>query len=129
MDPDLATSELTTDRLERPGGHIAYDTRGSGPLVVCIPGMGDVRSVYRFLATGLVEAGFRVSTMDLRVSRVNLLGHLSPRIGLVPAGESRTAALIRGPHEAALRCSGQGTPPSCPTPSRTPNRKIRGSTQ
>ena len=66
MDPDLATAELTTERLERPGGHIAYDMRGSGPLVACIPGMGDVCSVYRFLAPGLVEAGFRVSTMDLR---------------------------------------------------------------
>jgi len=52
--------------LERPGGRIAYDVVGDGPLVVCVPGMGDLRSSYRFLAPALVEAGYRVSTMDLR---------------------------------------------------------------
>ena len=56
----------TTSYLDRPGGRIAYDVAGSGPLVVCIPGMGDVRSVYRFLAPALADAGFRVATMDLR---------------------------------------------------------------
>lgn len=55
-----------TRYLERPGGRLAYDVTGSGPLVICAPGMGDVRSVYRFLAAGLVEAGYRVATMDLR---------------------------------------------------------------
>ncbi|HYM84544.1 MAG TPA: alpha/beta hydrolase, partial [Candidatus Dormibacteraeota bacterium] len=29
----------------RPGGRIAYDVAGEGPLVVCVPGMGDLRSV------------------------------------------------------------------------------------
>jgi len=52
--------------LDRPGGRIAYDVAGAGPLVVCVPGMGDLRSVYRFLAPALVEAGYRVVTMDLR---------------------------------------------------------------
>jgi len=52
--------------LDRPGGRIAYDLAGDGPLVVCIPGMGDLRSGYRFLAPALVEAGYRVATMDLR---------------------------------------------------------------
>jgi len=52
--------------LARPGGKVAYDVAGEGPLVVCTPGMGDVRSVYRFLAPALVEAGYRVATMDLR---------------------------------------------------------------
>jgi len=52
--------------LERPEGRIAYDVVGDGPLVVCVPGMGDLRSSYRFLAPALVEAGYRVSTMDLR---------------------------------------------------------------
>jgi pimeloyl-ACP methyl ester carboxylesterase len=55
-----------TRYLARPGGRLAYDVRGEGPLVVCAPGMGDVRSVYRFLTAGLVEAGYRVATMDLR---------------------------------------------------------------
>ncbi len=48
-------------------GAIAYeDSGGSGPLVVCVPGMGDVREQYRFLAPSLISAGYRVVTMDLR---------------------------------------------------------------
>ena len=52
--------------LERPGGRIAYDVAGSGPLIVGVPGMGDLRSVYRFLVPALTDAGFRVASMDLR---------------------------------------------------------------
>lgn len=37
-----------------------------GPLVVCVPGMGDLRSTYRHLRTFLVTAGCRVVAMDLR---------------------------------------------------------------
>jgi pimeloyl-ACP methyl ester carboxylesterase len=55
-----------TRYLERSGGRLAYDVAGSGPLVICAPGMGDVRGVYRFLAPVLVGAGYRVATMDLR---------------------------------------------------------------
>lgn len=67
----MTTTSLTRDGpatayLARPGGRIAYDVAGEGPLVVCIPGMGDLRSVYRFLAPSLVAAGYRVATMDLR---------------------------------------------------------------
>jgi len=48
-------------------GSIAYeDSGGSGPLVVCVPGMGDVREQYRFLAPSLTGSGYRVVTMDLR---------------------------------------------------------------
>jgi pimeloyl-ACP methyl ester carboxylesterase len=47
-------------------GKIAYDDLGSGPLVVCVPGMGDVRGEYRFLASQLEAAGFRVVSMDVR---------------------------------------------------------------
>jgi pimeloyl-ACP methyl ester carboxylesterase len=57
---------LETLYLDRPGGRIAYDARGRGPLVICVPGMGDLRSVYRFLAPLLEEQGYRVVTMDLR---------------------------------------------------------------
>ena len=52
--------------LDRSGGRIAYEVMGDGPLVVCVPGMGDLRSVYRFLGPALREAGFRVAMMDLR---------------------------------------------------------------
>jgi pimeloyl-ACP methyl ester carboxylesterase len=60
------TREPGTAYLARPEGRIAYDVAGDGPLVVCAPGMGDLRSVYRFLAPDLVDAGYRVATMDLR---------------------------------------------------------------
>jgi pimeloyl-ACP methyl ester carboxylesterase len=56
----------TAAYLTRPRGRVAYDVTGEGPLVVCVPGMGDLRSVYRFLVPVLVEAGHRVATMDLR---------------------------------------------------------------
>ncbi|MGI9092621.1 MAG: alpha/beta fold hydrolase [Mycobacteriales bacterium] len=56
----------TTHYLSRPGGRIAYDVSGCGPLVVCVPGMGDLRSSYRLLAPRLVDAGYRVAAMDLR---------------------------------------------------------------
>jgi len=61
-----ARAGAPTRYLARPGGRIAYDVTGEGPLVVAVPGMGDVRSVYRFLAPALADAGFRVATMDLR---------------------------------------------------------------
>lgn len=64
--PAVPSRNPRTRYLDRPGGRIAYDVTGDGPLVVCAPGMGDVRDVYRFLAPALVAAGFRVATMDLR---------------------------------------------------------------
>jgi pimeloyl-ACP methyl ester carboxylesterase len=59
-------TDATTWYLRRPEGRIAYDVTGDGPLVICAPGMGDLRSVFRSLVPGLVDAGFRVATMDLR---------------------------------------------------------------
>ncbi len=45
---------------------IAYDdTGGAGPLVVMLPGAGDLRSEYRFITDPLVSAGYRVITADL----------------------------------------------------------------
>src|SRR3954454_10143189 len=55
-----------TEYLQRPDGWIAYELAGSGPLVVCIPGMGELRSTYRFTAPALAAAGYRVAVMDLR---------------------------------------------------------------
>jgi pimeloyl-ACP methyl ester carboxylesterase len=52
--------------LPRPEGRIAYSIEGSGPLVVAVPGMGDLRSSYRELVTPLTAAGYRVAVMDLR---------------------------------------------------------------
>ena len=52
--------------LDRPGGRIAYDAVGDGALVVCVPGMGELRSSYRETVPALAASGLRVATMDLR---------------------------------------------------------------
>ncbi len=52
--------------LQRPEGRLAYDVTGSGPLVVCAPAMGELRSSYRHLVPLLVDRGLRVATLDLR---------------------------------------------------------------
>jgi pimeloyl-ACP methyl ester carboxylesterase len=65
-DQTSASAPSPTQFLKLPGGQIAYDdTGGTGPLVICVPGLGDMRLQYRFLAPRLVAAGFRVVTMDL----------------------------------------------------------------
>lgn len=56
----------TTHYLTLPEGRIAYDVQGEGPLVLCAPGIFDMRAEYRFLTPQLVQAGFRVATMDWR---------------------------------------------------------------
>jgi len=61
-----AISSGETLYLDRPAGRIAFDVAGDGPLVLLVPGIGDLRSVYRFLVPELVEAGYRVAAMDLR---------------------------------------------------------------
>ena len=45
---------------------VSYEVAGDGPLVVCIPGMADLRSTFRFTAPALIEAGYRVAIIDLR---------------------------------------------------------------
>ena len=64
----MQTNEkMVTEYLEVAGGRIAFDdTKTVGPLIVCVPGIGDVRGSYRFLVPPLVAAGYRVVTMDLR---------------------------------------------------------------
>lgn len=55
--------ELTIDR---PGGRIGVLDAGEGPLILAIPGMGEVAESYRLLQPDLVALGFRVAVMDLR---------------------------------------------------------------
>jgi len=53
--------------LDNDNGRITYDdTGGSGQCVVCLPGMGQLRSIYRLVVPRLKDAGFRVITMDVR---------------------------------------------------------------
>ena len=57
----------TTRYIETGEGKISIeDTGGKGKPVLCVPGMGDGKSVYRFLAGGLSKKGYRAITMDLR---------------------------------------------------------------
>ncbi|MCF3132762.1 alpha/beta fold hydrolase [Streptomyces olivochromogenes] len=55
-----------TEFLAVEGGTIAYETAGSGPLIVLAHGMGDSRAAYRAVIPPLVAAGYRVAAVDLR---------------------------------------------------------------
>lgn len=57
---------MATKYLTHKNGQIAYEVAGEGPLVVCVPSLGDVRGEYRFLVPSLVDVGYRVATMDVR---------------------------------------------------------------
>jgi pimeloyl-ACP methyl ester carboxylesterase len=52
--------------LERTDGRLAYEVTGEGPLVLCSPGLGDLRTTFSALVEPLVAAGFRVAITDLR---------------------------------------------------------------
>ncbi|GGQ97785.1 alpha/beta fold hydrolase [Deinococcus ruber] len=56
----------STQFFQLPHGQLAYDDQGSGPLIVALPGLGDLRQTYRFLTPLLVSAGYRVITLDPR---------------------------------------------------------------
>jgi len=73
-----------TLHLPRPGGRVAYDDAGTGPLVVLVPGMGDLRSTYDELRGALLAAGYRVVTTDLR-------GHGDSDAGFTTHGDEATA--------------------------------------
>lgn len=60
-------TQIPTQYLTLPEGNLAYtDYGGNGDLVLMLPGMGALRSEYRFLAPALKEAGFRPVAVDLR---------------------------------------------------------------
>jgi len=58
----------------RPARTIAYTDQGSGPLILMVPGLGDLKEEYPFLVPKLLAAGYRAATMDLR-------GHGNSSIG------------------------------------------------
>ena len=76
-----------TQYLSVPEGKIAYDIQGEGPLVLLVPGMGDLRSTYRFLTPALVGAGYLVASVDLR-------GHGDSDTSFATYGDVETAADI-----------------------------------
>ena len=57
---------MTTRFLDVSGGRLAYDDQGEGQVVICVPGMGDIRAEYRLLTPQLLAAGYRVVTLDVR---------------------------------------------------------------
>jgi pimeloyl-ACP methyl ester carboxylesterase len=64
--PARIDAAKVTHILKLDDGEISYDdTGGTGPAVICVPGIGDLRGQYRFVAPIFVAAGFRVITMDL----------------------------------------------------------------
>ena len=63
----IAADRRPTLQFNSGQGTIGFDdTGGSGPLVIAVPGMGDLRSGYRYLTPYLTAAGYRVVTMDVR---------------------------------------------------------------
>lgn len=74
-----------TNFLRCDQGRIAYEVEGRGPLVVLVPGMGDLRSSYRYLAPTLIAAGYTVATTDLR-------GHGDSDTSFTSYGDAATAA-------------------------------------
>ena len=76
-----------TQYLSVPDGKIAYDIQGSGPLVLLVPGMGDLRATYRFLTPALVQTGYTVASVDLR-------GHGDSDTLFASYGDVETAADI-----------------------------------
>lgn len=57
---------MTLEQLTHEGGTLAVEITGDGPLVLCIPGMGETRASFRHLAPALAASGFQVAAMDLR---------------------------------------------------------------
>ena len=63
----VAVASRPTQYFSTEEGSIAFDdTGGDGPLVVAIPGMGDLRGEYRYLVPLLTASGHRVVTLDVR---------------------------------------------------------------
>lgn len=57
---------MHSQSLKLQDGTLVYDDIGHGPLVICVPSMGDLRAEYRFLAPALIAAGYRVVSLDVR---------------------------------------------------------------
>ncbi len=85
MDANPVITDGNASYLTRPGGRIGYDIGGAGPLVLLVPGMGDLRAGYRFLAPALRQAGYRVACTDLR-------GHGDSDTTFTSYGDAETAA-------------------------------------
>jgi pimeloyl-ACP methyl ester carboxylesterase len=85
MSPAAATSYLT-----RPEGRVAaYDVDGVGPLVVLVPGMGDLRSIHRFLVPAEALG-------DLTAPALIIVGEADPDVGDQRAEAASIAQALHG---------------------------------
>lgn len=57
---------MVLQHISSGGGTIAVEVEGTGPLVICSPGMGDTRDAYAPLSAILVAQGYTVACMDNR---------------------------------------------------------------
>src|SRR4029453_11469291 len=108
---------METKFLDVPGGRLAYDVSGpqDAPLVICTPGMGDSRKVYRFLAPRLAAAGYRVATLDLRGQGESSVGWDDYRSAAASADHPPPGRRGRPP-----RVPRQPSPPPPPRPPPAP---------
>jgi len=90
-----------TSYLSRPEGRIGYDVAGDGSLVVLVPGMGDLRAGYRFLAPALRAAGHRGACTDLR-------GHGDSDATFTSYGGQETAGDVLTPDRRTRRPRSRG---------------------
>jgi pimeloyl-ACP methyl ester carboxylesterase len=82
----MKTQQTQQTQYFRQGeGTVAYDDTGSGPLVLCVPGMGEIRAEYRFLTPLLLAAGYRVVTMDVRGHGESSVGWADYSVGPIGA--------------------------------------------
>ena len=108
--------------LDLPGGRLAYEISGPerGPLVLCAPGMGDLRQAYRLMVQPLVTAGFRVVSMDQRghgqsssrwadygspltgQDMIALIKHLQEPVAIIGHSSSAAAAVWAAAEEPTL---------------------------
>jgi pimeloyl-ACP methyl ester carboxylesterase len=122
---DVPAPVAQTRFLAVEGGRVAYDdTGGDGPLILALPGMGDLRSEYRLLRPVLRRSGYRVVTMDVRgfgetsarwndysahaVGRdvVALLRHLDAGPAVVLGNSFAAGSALWAAHDAPERVSG-----------------------
>lgn len=82
---------METQYLELADGKIAYTALGTGPVVLLVPGMGELKESYRDFQQHLSQEGFTAIAMDLR-------GHgqsdaTFPEYGSVPTAHDITALI------------------------------------